>query len=200
MKRTKQSRETLLYMLLGDGTIHNKNGYFSTRHSIKQKDYIEWKYNLLKLMNFNLSELYFVSNNSYGAYEFRTKTYKFLKLYRKVLYPNGKKIISNRKLLNKLNPLGIAIWYMDDGGLAQCKKNGKIIGNQLILNTHLSKIENQIIIDYFKEVWNINFTQVKNKNQYRLRCGLKEARKFVDIVKPYVTQIPSMAHKIALKS
>lgn len=75
---------------------------------------------------------------------------------------------------------------MDDGGLSQKKRNGKVHANDLILNTHLSKEENQVIIDYFKEEWDIHFTQIKNKNRYRLRCGTREARKFISIVEPYI--------------
>ena len=48
-----------------------------------------------------------------------------------------------------------------------------------MLNTGLNKEENQIIIDYFKDVWNISFSQVKNHNCYRLRCGKKEGEKLI---------------------
>ena len=41
---------------------------------------------------------------------------------------------------------------MDDGGLSQKKRNGVIYANELMLNTGLQKDDNQIIIDYFKEV------------------------------------------------
>ena len=52
---------------------------------------------------------------------------------------------------------------MDDGGLSQQKdKDGHVKANELMLNTGLQKEDNQIIINYFKEVWNIHFTQVKN--------------------------------------
>ena len=49
-------------------------------------------------------------------------------------------------MLNRLNALGIAIWYMDDGGLSQKKRNGVVHANELMLNTGLSKENNQIII------------------------------------------------------
>ena len=69
-----------------------------------------------------------------------------------------------------------------------------------MLNTGLQKEENQIIIDYFKKVWDIQFTQVKNNSVYRLRCGTKEAKKFADIVKPYVIQNPELVYKIQIKN
>lgn len=197
MKITKEKRQLLLSMAIGDGYLNN-NGYLSIRHCVKQKDYLEWKMRLLK-PSINTTDVYYVKNNGYGAYEFRTYTHKFIKMYRKVLYPQGKKKIS-RKILNKLTPLGLSIWYMDDGGLSQKKRKGEVYANELVLNTHISKEDNQIIIDYFKDVWDINFTQVKNRGLYRLRCGTKEARKFIEIVKPYVSKVKSMEHKLKVKS
>lgn len=184
-------------MSLGDGYLHNKNGLLSIRHCLKQKDYLEWKRSLLS-PSIKCTELYRVDNNGYGAYELRTKSYKFIKLYRKILYKKGKFL--SRKVLDTLTPLGLAIWYMDDGGLSQKKRDGKIVANELMMNTHTSKENNQILIDYFKEVWDISFTQVKNRGLYRLRCGTKEARKFIGIVKPYVSQVKSMEHKLKVKS
>jgi hypothetical protein len=198
MKPSKDIRHLVLFMAMGDGSL-NSNGYLSVRHCIDQKDYLEWKRNLLK-NSLLTTDCYFVKNNDYGANEFRSKTYKFIKMYRRILYKNGKKNIANRRLLDKLTPLGISIWYMDDGGLSQKKRDGIIVANDLILNTHLTKDENQIIIDYFNEKWNIQFTQVKNRGLYRLRCGTKEARKFIEIVEPYVSQVKSMAHKLKVKS
>ena len=193
MKTTKEIRDIVIFMTLGDGYLH-KAGYLVIKHCEKYKDYAEWKYKILK-SGLNVKQPYYI-DNGYGAYELRTYTHNFIKLYRKIIYKNNTKTIANKRLLNKLTPLGLAIWYMDDGGLSQKKRDGKLIANELMLNTHLSKEENQVIIDYFKEVWNINFSQCKNKNQYRLRCGTKEARKFIKIIKPFVSQVPSMFHKI----
>lgn len=189
-------KELVLYMLLGDGYIDRKNLFIL--HSEKQKDYLEWKRNLLTANGINCNPIHYKNNNGFAAYYFLTKPYDFISLYRDILYIPSKQI-ANRKFLNKLNPLGLAIWYMDDGGLSQKKQNGIVHANDLMLNTHLSKKENQVIIDYFNEVWEIKFTQVKNKGLYRLRCGTKEARKFISIVEYYVKQIPSMQYKINIK-
>ena len=116
------------------------------------------------------------------------------------MYKDGYKNIYNRKLLNRLSAIHVAIWYMDDGGLSQKKRNGTIQANDLMLNTHTIQENNQVIIDYFKQVWDVSFTQVKNKGHYRLRCGTKEARKFLNIVREFVSQVPSMAHKLNVKS
>ena len=85
---------------------------------------------------------------------------------------------------------------MDDGNLTPHKRNNKIHSYELMLNTGLQKDENKILIDYFQEKWGIKFNQYKNKNVYRLCCGTKMARKFLEIIKPYANEIKCMDYKI----
>jgi len=193
MKITKNIRDLFLFMSLGNGHI-DKKGYLSIIHCEKQKEYIEWKYNLIKKYTPETGVRFFINNNS-TVYKFNSKIYNFLKLYRRILYKPHKKI--SRKILNKLTPLGIYIWYMDDGGMSRLKlSNGGFSIKEVVLNTGLNKENNQIIIDYFKEVWNINFGQVKKNNVYRLRCGNKESIKFLNIIKDYHNEVLSMKYKI----
>lgn len=197
MKITKNTRNLILFMAFGDGYI--QNGLLRIRHSVKQKEYLEWKMNLLRKSGVHTSDIYYVDNNGYGAYEFYTSSYDFIKNIRKYLY-TPKKNIAQNKQLNKLTPLGLYIWYLDDGGLSQSKdKNGNIRGNTLMINTMLTKDENQIIIDYFKGKWNIQFRQCKNHGKYRLECGTKEARKFIEIIKPYKNEVDCMLYKFKVK-
>ena len=46
-KITKESRNLLIGMLLGDGTMSNNN-VFKIAHSQSQKEYLEWKVKQLK--------------------------------------------------------------------------------------------------------------------------------------------------------
>jgi len=40
------------------------------------------------------------------------------------------------------------------------------------------------------------FHEGRKEDSFSLCCGTKEGLKFIDIVKPYVQQVPSMVHKI----
>lgn len=199
MKFNRNSRNALLSVILGDGYL-GKTGNGGILHCAAQHDYLIWKVAYLRKFNISCGDIKFKNNVGFPAYYIYINTTKWGKLLRRILYKDGFKNIYNRKLLNRLDPIHLAIWYMDDGGLSQKKRNGKVCSNDLMINTHTTKENNQIIINYFKEVWNINFTQVKNRGYYRLRCGTKEARKFLEITREYVCQIPSMAHKINIKS
>ena len=201
-KITKESRNLLIALLLGDGTISNNN-VFKLSHCKEQRDYLEWKIEQLKeagLRNNGLKEYVSVKGYNIGkkVYYTQLNIIPFIKVLRRVFYKPYKKL-GNRKLLNRLDAKGIAIWYMDDGHINYRKTNGKVHGFYIKIATCIPKEELQIIIDYFKEVWDIEFYMFhegKKENSYSLCCGTKEGIKFINIVKPYVEQVPSMIHKI----
>ena len=201
-KFTKESRNLLIGMLLGDGTISNNN-VFKLAHSTEQKDYLDWKINQLKeaaIRNTGIKS--YISSRGYnkGSEVLYTQLniIPFIKVLRRVVYKNGKKTFS-RKLLNRLDAKGIAIWFMDDGHINIRKDKGRPCGFYIKISTCEPKEEVQTIIDFFKEQWNINFYMFhegKKEDSYSLCCGTKEGLKFIELVKPYVSQVPSMIHKI----
>lgn len=202
-KITKESRNLLIGMLLGDGTIQSNN-VFKLAHCEQQKDYLEWKIKQLNNAGIRNSGIKtYISSNGYNVgktvFYTRINIIPFIKVLRRVFYKSTKKI-ANRKLLNRLDAKGVAIWYMDDGYINIRKdKDGRPMGFYIKIATCLPKEELQIIINYFKEAWNINFYMFhegKKENSYSLCCGTKEGLKFIEIVKPYVSQVPSMIHKI----
>jgi len=199
-KITKESRNLLIALLLGDGTISN-NFVFKLSHCIEQTEYLQWK--IKQLNNAGLKNNGLKSYTSSCGYNIgsiviysQLSIIPFIKLLRRVFY-KPKKIVGNRKLLNRLDARGIAIWYMDDGHINHRKTNGRIHGFYIKIATCVCKEELQVIIDYFKEVWDISFYAFsEGRNTYSLCCGTKEGVKFIEIVKPYVSQIPSMTYKI----
>jgi hypothetical protein len=199
-KFNKESRNLIIGMLLGDGTISN-NYVFKLSHGEKQKEYLEWKIKLLNkygIKNNGLKEYIQTVGYNIGSkvYYSQLSIIPFIKVLRRVIY-NPKKNYANRKLLNRLNELTIAIWYMDDGHINIRKTENKVHGFYIKIATCLTKEQNQIIIDYFKEVWNISFYQFKEgKETYSLCCGTQEGVKFIQLIKPYVESCPSMLYKI----
>ena len=202
-KITKESRNLLIALLLGDGTICNNN-VFKLAHAEQQKDYLEWKIKQLNdagIRNNGLKT--YIKNCGYNTgvnvYYTQLNIIPFIKVLRRIFY-KPKKVLGNRKLLNRLDARGIAIWYMDDGHINIRKdKDGRPMGFYIKIATCLPKNELQIIIDYFKEVWDVNFYmfhEVKKEDSFSLCCGTKEGLKFINIIKKYVLQVPSMVHKI----
>lgn len=202
-KITKESRNLLISLLLGDGTICNNN-VFKLAHAEQQKDYLEWKIKQLNdagIRNNGLKTYVKTCgyNTGVNVYYTQLNIIPFIKVLRRIFY-KPKKVLGNRKLLNRLDARGIAIWYMDDGHINIRKdKDGRPMGFYIKIATCLPKNELQIIIDYFKEVWDVNFYMFhegKKEDSFSLCCGTKEGLKFINIIKKYVLQVPSMVHKI----
>lgn len=201
-KINKESRNLLIAMLLGDGTICS-NYVFKLSHGDKQKEYLEWKIKQLNehgIRNSGLKSYTSTCGFNLGktVYYAQLSVIPFIKTLRRICY-KPYKILGNRKLLNRLDTKGIAIWYMDDGNLNPKKREGIIKGFYIKISTCLPKDQVQVIIDYFREEWNVSFYMFhegKKEDSYSLCCGTKEGRKFLDIVSPTIREIPSMLYKI----
>ena len=198
MKIKKEDRSLLIAMSIGDGYL-SKNGVLEIGHSEKQLDYLIYKRNLIKSFckENNITE----KINKYGfkQYRFQTKVHSFIKVLRRVIYKDNIKHIS-RKLLNRLSPREIAIWWMDDGSMSirKNKNTGNVEALVFTLSTCTTKEQNQIIIDWFKECYNIKFGQRKMKNNYALICGTKEGKKLSFLLNEFI--IPSLKYKIFIDS
>ncbi len=194
----KDKNSILIGSLLGDGTI-SKDGRFRIFHSIKQKEYVDFKAELLK--NFFPvtpgERKCTIKGKEFTQVGFSSKTSLYLKRLRKTFYSPNKKITMIQ--LKKLTPLGLALWYMDDGSLIFQKNNdGKIESRKAYINTqNFSFEENQLMVLYFKEEFDINCKIHKDKTYYRLYFNSSEIKKLIGIIEPYI--IDSMRYKICMK-
>lgn len=200
----------LLALCLGDGCLrkpHPKNGavQLEISHSIKQLAYCTYKRDLIfsilggtRPPKIGIKTVK-LKGKEYTCCRF-TKTDDYLIALRKKLYPYGRKTIT-RELLNSLSLQGIAIWYMDDGSCYY--KDSQIDGHSICIDLRIStdcftKEEHEIIVDYFREVWHINFYVFysKTRNVYCIRANKQAAIQFINLIKPYV--IPDMQYKCSI--
>lgn len=174
--------QILIGSLLGDATIaslRNRRKSYSIRweHSLKQKEYAIWKAEN-SLENFSIYVRERFDKRTNKTYESITcySTKDNYQKYRDLFYTD-KKVIT-KDVLDMLEPLGVAVWFMDDGSLYYN-------GNNCHLNIAVDSFtENEIdlIIDFFKTRFDINFK--KNRKQIRL-TSVKEVTKFEKMFKPF---------------
>lgn len=112
-KITKESRNLMIAMLIGDGSISIENGFRMT-HCGAQKEYLNWKIKQLGEHGIRTCGLKsYISSKGYkvGTEYFYTRlnVLPFTKTLRRVFYKNGRKNIANVKLLNRLDAKGLAI-------------------------------------------------------------------------------------------
>lgn len=192
--------EIILGALLGDAHLHKKQNCISILQSIKQKDYLLWKYEFFKEFNLNNPIKYYKSIEGYENIRFRitnkSKEYvSFIKTIRKLIYSDDKKKTITREYLNLLTPLSIAVWWMDDGCLSVHKGNryGKLCTHCFNYNEHI------VIKQYFKEKYDIDIQIKVEKNKYYFcRLNVENLKKLINLIYPYVIQVKSMIYKIDL--
>lgn len=186
-----EEQEDLLYgSLLGDMSISKTQKSYrpSISQGGNQEQYFDYKCDVFKDL--------IGKPNKCKRYDKRTKKYynkysvKLLanNIYKKfynLLYKDGIKTITD-KWLSHVTPLGLAVWFMDDG--SNC---GTIATNCF------TKDECLLIQQWIKSEYNIETTlQVQRKKniQYVIYIRKKSRKLFYNIIIPYI--IPSMLYKL----
>ena len=197
-------KEVILGTVLGDGHLDRRdsgNIRLHMTHSPKQREYIMWKYEMLKPI---CSTMPTISNagHGYSAYQLNTVNHPFLSEVYHQITREGKKMI-RRTFLNRLTPLSLAVWYMDDGGLMDAgKRNKDGLRKQVIARLYtcsFTVLGCHRIVRWLKVRFGIE-TKVKihkkksGKNYPYIRFNTTNTRKLIEVIKPHV--INSMRYKI----
>jgi recombination protein RecA len=123
MELKDRCKEIILGSLLGDGSLRiykpYRNARYSFRHSVKQKEYFFWKVNKLK----EISSKNCVWKQKDRKFRHQSLAVESLTKLYYLTHLNGK-ISINRKWLNKLTPLSLAVWWLDDGSLVSDSRQG----------------------------------------------------------------------------
>ena len=201
IRLSKEQKSLLIALLIGDGTI-SSNYVFKLSHSTLQREYLEWKVGLLSkygIKNNGVKE--YISKCGYNTGKSvlysQMSLIPTIKALRRSVYTPKKTI--TRKLLEWLNPLGLAIWYMDDGCInVNTSKQRSSIQHTIKIATCVDDSTVKTIINYFDEVWGIHFRPFKEgRNTYSIASSSElDCEKFIKIVKPYIEQVPSFLYKI----
>lgn len=191
-----EKRGVLAGMLLGSAYKRQNNFYI--QHPAHQEDYLLFKQRILEDIvrkPVNLYSRYNKKGDRLLCLE--PKLIPLIRVLVKKLYPGGIKKIS-REFLDLLTLPGIAIWFLDKGSKSFKKKDGKIHALELTLNTYLDRAENEVLIAYFSEVWDVNWGLSKAKKFYRLRMGTKAGKQFLTLIRPYIPE--TMLYKVETSS
>ncbi len=122
---TELQKQVIIGSLLGDASLQKpKNGvnyHFSISHCLKQREYLEYKRQLLipysaeADMYSKLDKRY---NHVYTTYRFHTKSHPYLTELEKLFYTDRQKKIP-LTLIEQIEPIAVAMWYLDDGSVAK---------------------------------------------------------------------------------
>ena len=204
-------RGVLIGVALGDGYINKTSQRaLSVLHGAGQQAYCRWKAErvgwALGGRQINVTKVKNGPGGKYDAYRFGVTDNYFAQV-RGWLYPNGQKLIT-RRVLDMLTPEGLAIWYMDDGH-ARRNTNAKGFVSSVATNiaTMCSEAEVMVVIDWFKDRFDINFNTRCKKTcstgkQFFIECNTNESKKFASIIAPHVPEcmLYKLAHVATLSS
>ena len=194
LKLTKEQRELIVGTLLGDAHLERRyKGYtFSlmVEHLIKQKEYVEWKYNALKewVRTPPRMKRQVVNGKQYDKYCFRTLGSSSFRFYHAQFYRNGKKVVP--KLIHRwLTPYALCIWFMDDGSIKSKYHRARIINTQ-----GFDKQDVLRLIHVLQNKFHIAARVRKQKEGYQIYLLAETIDHFANLVRPYI--IPSMSYKL----
>lgn len=185
-----------LFAAIGDGHIC-KRGYLNIHHSEDQLEYVNWKHSLFTKLGFECSAPKRKKNNTCNkySYTFIVKGKEIGKKLRQAIY-TPKKNYYNDLVFNNLTPLGLALWYMDDGCLRYIKdKDKNIRGNMIQIHTACEKFQAEYLIERLKKEGYL-FKLFREYNLYSIYMSTRYSRKFLGLVEKYIRRVPSLYYKV----
>jgi len=192
IRLTEDEEQIVIGSLLGDGCIsqsNSDNAKLTFHHCAAQKEYFMYKVNYMKrFINATPNEKFRQDKREgwKGYYSISVSTFNnpTFTTYRANWYKglNNKKEIHESDIL-KLKPLGLAIWFMDDGYYSS--------GDLALCTQSFKKDEIGFLSNFLKERYNIE-TIVRKDNTLYIRR--KSHTIFINLIKPYI--IESMMYKI----
>lgn len=180
--------QVLLGSLLGDAGIYHgpkNNPYLAEQHSLAQADYLAWKREIIsrKVRTIDLKNPTsgFTGEPLIG---YRTGCSPAL-----LPYANVRKTLEG---LERLDRLGLAVWYMDDG----CAGNGFRLSTE-----SFTEEQNHQIAEFLQSKFGLDVkvsSYVREDKVYHYVFGGVEAkRRLVELCEPYIH--PTMAYKFDLE-
>lgn len=194
---TQEQGQIILGTALADGHLSIPKGSINARlifqHKEEDKDYVIWKCQQLKSI-FSHSAPWPVTND--GRLYWRGESIKMpvlTKLRDEVYGPDRKKHITTG-ILNRLDALGLAIWYMDDGSLTF--GGYKTLSPFIRLYTNrYPEVEVEMIKKWLFDKWRLRFHKyksassgfIKGRKYWVLGLSRKgDIERFLMMVDPYV--------------
>jgi len=191
--------QLILGSSIGDSSIwrtRSDNIVVRVNHSDTQKKYFDLKYRVLQSY---LREPYVGPNNKRGfnkrahakIYSAEIHPSKQLRSVHRLLYLDVKHKKLNLDYLNKLNEIGLAFWYMDDGSYS----GNEVSPTCSIHLNKLSKKEKDAIMSYFKNKWNLEVVIKRYGKDTRVIFNTKACKRLFTLISQYVLE--SMQYKLS---
>ena len=192
----------LMGTVLGDGCIRSQSqntAFVLWDHSVKQKDYVNAKYQLLS--GFVTRPPYEKPNPGYGDFLciLRTTSLTTLRLLYQMVYPNGRengKRITQEYLNQITHPIALAWFYLDDGSRTTDVNSGSLAMCSYPLED-VTLFQKWLMDKWGMETVLQEATHSVSKHKfYLLRFNRDAFIKLSELISPYTPA--SMSYKVKL--
>lgn len=182
---TQDEISIILGSVLGDGYLRiipgRSDAILEINHSFSAKAYVDWKHERLKRI-VRTPPIKRKGREKRISYRFSTRQHPDLTKIYKRFYDNKEKIVPDLKL----NPLIMAVWFMDDGSSSY---------KTYYLNTQgFSYACQKKLIYYLWKQYDIDSALNKDKKYHRIRIKNNSAEKLRETIQDHI--IPSMRYKL----
>lgn len=195
-KLSNYQKETLIGLVLGDASLDkgrlNSNVRVKFDYSKKHSAYA-----------FHIAEVFrhwiltepterFRKNSDYVGLGFQTIRHSEFDYLKDLFLLSNKKSVPQNLIRDYLTPVGLAYWFMDDGGKIDYGKNK---GKGIEFHTGgFSDNEVTIMVKELSEKFELNCWKAYNRKYPIIRISGKDFEKVISLIKPYI--IPEMSHKL----
>lgn len=192
--------EASIGLMLGDASLQTQNKGKTYRMKFewgdKNKLYAEHVYNLFNewvLSSLHKKSRINVNGNTVITWGFQTISHSAFNPLKNLFLNKNHKGIINNLVKDHLSEIGLAYWFMDDGGRLDYNKNSKNKG--LVLNTHsFTSKEVEMMSIELNVKFNLNTTVGLNKNKNIIIISSDSYQRFLDLTYKFI--IPSMRYKL----
>ncbi len=186
---SQTQKSVIISSLLGDGYLRivpgRQNAFLEINYSLKQKEYVDWKYEILKDITVSGPKKRVIDEKRIAYRFFYTRQHSELTQLHFAFYRNGKKYIPDNL---QITPLSLAVWFMDDG--SRCR------ASDVYLNTQqFDQKDQKNLLDILRD-YGFEARLNKDKIYNRIRFMKSSLTQFREMIHPYI--IPSMKYKIEI--
>lgn len=196
-------RQMILGSVLGDGSLSRSDTFASSyrvTHGEAQREYCDWKREICSGIT-RAGKLSVVTKGR-GDYSdgpkfrFWTKSVGELSELRRVFYPEGKKIIP-QEVLDELDEVGLAFWFMDDGSTDIQEGRPQKYRTVRLAVCDFDDDSVDRAQKWFERRWGLHSTVQRKSGKYPyLHFFNENATEFLKIVAPYIHE--TMQYKLRL--
>lgn len=201
---TESQLAIILGTILGDAHIQRRGNSYRLKieHEGDQEAYVYWKYSKLEnLCRTTHPPKKRVTKKGYVSFQFHLSSSKWMGIIHNYFYKeleNGRYLkVITPELIEALpvNPLLLAVMFMDDGSVRDDCYSGKIA------TQGFTKEEQHLLAGYLEKygLYCKVVPHVKEKNQYYLSVPAKSFPGLVSNIETVVNEIPDMVYKLNIE-